>query len=90
MDAPAELLAATAHAYMLYQLVVAYFPTPLDIDRVHLKWLPLSEDFDEYGGIAWGAVPLVYLYQVLRAASLKGKAEWCCFATLLQVKYIIF
>ncbi|XP_020111291.1 protein MAIN-LIKE 1-like [Ananas comosus] len=84
LDAPAGLVAATARAYMLYQIGCSLFPNPTGY-RVHLKWLPLLADFDACGGLAWGSAALAYLYRALGTASLKDKVECCCFATLVQI-----
>ncbi|XP_020081345.1 serine/threonine-protein phosphatase 7 long form homolog [Ananas comosus] len=84
LDALVGLVAATARAYILYQIGCSLFPNPTGY-RVHLKWLPLIADFDACGTLAWGAAALAYLYRALGSAALKGKVECCCFATLVQI-----
>ncbi|KAG8478571.1 hypothetical protein CXB51_028344 [Gossypium anomalum] len=69
-----------ARAYIM-QLIVERTYAKQHINKVHLKYLPLLEDFSRIGGCSWGWAMLAVLYYELCRAAKHGKGHvsgnWC-------------
>ena len=64
-----------AHDYILHMIDTTLF-LDYSTNKVHLKWLPLLEDFDAYGDIPWGSVFQIYLYKELYKVSMMQTSQF--------------
>ncbi|XP_020245112.1 serine/threonine-protein phosphatase 7 long form homolog [Asparagus officinalis] len=73
-----------ARAYILHMIGTLLFPDSSK-HKVHLRWLPLLEDFDVCGTLSWGSAVLAYLYREMSKVALMQNKELKGCLTLLQV-----
>ncbi|XP_020272096.1 serine/threonine-protein phosphatase 7 long form homolog [Asparagus officinalis] len=83
-DAPEVMIQQHARAYIMHMIGTLLFPDSSK-HKVHLRWLPLIEDFDMCGTLSWGSAVLAYLYREMSKVALMQNKELKGCLTLLQV-----
>ncbi|QHN83055.1 uncharacterized protein DS421_20g701280 [Arachis hypogaea] len=71
-DATKERLLRYMRRYIMQVIGGILFPDASD-SRVHIRWLPLLEDFDRCGGLSWGSAVLAWLYHQMYRATEHGQ-----------------
>ncbi|RYR51902.1 hypothetical protein Ahy_A06g026854 [Arachis hypogaea] len=69
-------------------LIEGYLMTDKSSNLVHLRWLPLLQDFTECRSFSWGSAVLAWTYQSLSLATQRGVADIAgCFPLLMSWIY---
>ncbi|RYR25442.1 hypothetical protein Ahy_B02g059191 [Arachis hypogaea] len=63
-----------ARSYILL-LIMGYLLTDKSNNLVHLRWLPLLQDFERCHGLSWGSAVLAWIYHSLCFAAHRGTTD---------------